>query len=121
VRITAMTNPFGGHVDLGPLGLPVTVLWIIVICNAINLIDGLDGLAAGTGILITLMLVALLVTPPGGAVSGAAGRRRGAARLSPVTTCRPPRSSWRLGASFLGFVLAARASCSLKCGPRWRR
>ncbi len=33
------------------MSLPVTILWIIVITNAINLIDGLDGLAAGTGLL----------------------------------------------------------------------
>ncbi len=40
--------PFAGTIvispDLAPL---VTVLWVIVIANAINLIDGLDGLAAG--------------------------------------------------------------------------
>jgi len=40
--------PFAGFMvlssDLQPL---VTVLWVIVIANAVNLIDGLDGLAAG--------------------------------------------------------------------------
>jgi len=33
--------------DLGWLGCPLTVLWIVGIINALNLIDGLDGLAAG--------------------------------------------------------------------------
>ncbi len=56
IRITIVTNPFGGVIVLGWLSLPITVLWIIVITNAINLIDGLDGLAAGTGILIALTL-----------------------------------------------------------------
>ena len=32
---------------LGPLSIPVTVLWIVAITNAVNLIDGLDGLAGG--------------------------------------------------------------------------
>lgn len=59
IRITIITNPFGGAISLGMLSLPVTVLWVIVITNAVNLIDGLDGLAAGTGILISLTMVAL--------------------------------------------------------------
>ncbi len=40
--------PFAGFVVLSPSILPlVTALWVIGICNAVNLIDGLDGLAAG--------------------------------------------------------------------------
>ncbi len=52
IRIDVISSPFGGPIVLGWLSLPVTVLWIIVITNGMNLIDGLDGLAAGTGILI---------------------------------------------------------------------
>ena len=59
VRITAISNPFGGMITLGWLALPVTVLWIIIITNAVNLIDGLDGLAAGTVILIAATLFSL--------------------------------------------------------------
>jgi UDP-GlcNAc:undecaprenyl-phosphate GlcNAc-1-phosphate transferase len=36
-----------GLLRLGWLDWPVTVLWIVAITNAVNLIDGLDGLAAG--------------------------------------------------------------------------
>ena len=40
--------PFAGFVVLGPSILPiVTAAWVVALCNAINLIDGLDGLAAG--------------------------------------------------------------------------
>jgi UDP-GlcNAc:undecaprenyl-phosphate/decaprenyl-phosphate GlcNAc-1-phosphate transferase len=39
------------HLDLGLLAVSVTFLWIIGITNAFNLIDGLDGLAAGLGII----------------------------------------------------------------------
>lgn len=60
VRITMIGNPFGEPIALDWLSLPVTVLWIIIITNAINLIDGLDGLAAGTGILISISLFFLL-------------------------------------------------------------
>jgi len=34
-------------IDLGVLAIPLTLLWIIGVTNAFNLIDGLDGLAAG--------------------------------------------------------------------------
>lgn len=37
-----------GVVELGWLSYPLTMLWIVGITNAINLLDGLDGLAAGT-------------------------------------------------------------------------
>ena len=59
IRIDGITNPAGGVLYLGWLSLPVTILWILVITNAINLIDGLDGLAAGTGILVSLIMLLL--------------------------------------------------------------
>lgn len=52
IGIHNLPNPFGDPMALGWLSLPVTVLWVVMITNAINLIDGLDGLAAGTSILI---------------------------------------------------------------------
>lgn len=45
--IDKMTIPFLGTVELGGLGIMMTILWIVAASNAINLIDGLDGLAAG--------------------------------------------------------------------------
>jgi UDP-GlcNAc:undecaprenyl-phosphate/decaprenyl-phosphate GlcNAc-1-phosphate transferase len=39
--------PLVGQVDLGLLSEPVSLLWIVGVTNAINLIDGLDGLAGG--------------------------------------------------------------------------
>jgi UDP-GlcNAc:undecaprenyl-phosphate GlcNAc-1-phosphate transferase len=40
--------PFADFVILSPDWAPlVTVIWVVVMCNAVNLIDGLDGLAAG--------------------------------------------------------------------------
>ncbi|MCI0495121.1 undecaprenyl/decaprenyl-phosphate alpha-N-acetylglucosaminyl 1-phosphate transferase [candidate division KSB1 bacterium] len=46
-RITSVANPFGEPFSLGLFSYPFTLLWIVGITNAINLIDGLDGLAAG--------------------------------------------------------------------------
>jgi UDP-GlcNAc:undecaprenyl-phosphate GlcNAc-1-phosphate transferase len=45
--VPVLTNPFDGSVSSGPLSVPLTVAWVLVVTNAINLIDGLDGLAAG--------------------------------------------------------------------------
>ena len=56
-RISAITNPFGASISLGYLAIPVTVLWIVGITNAMNLIDGLDGLAAGLSIIVCFTLL----------------------------------------------------------------
>lgn len=51
LKLTSITLPYFGMVELGWLSLPVTIIWIISITNAINLIDGLDGLATGVAII----------------------------------------------------------------------
>ncbi len=52
VRVEFMTNfILGGMFPLYIFSAPFTVLWIVAIINAVNLIDGLDGLAAGTSII----------------------------------------------------------------------
>lgn len=51
----------GSHyLVLGPFAIPVTILWIVGLTNAINLIDGLDGLSCGVSAICSLSL--LLVT-----------------------------------------------------------
>jgi UDP-GlcNAc:undecaprenyl-phosphate GlcNAc-1-phosphate transferase len=56
-RIESLSNPLGGKVALGPLALPITLLWLVGMSNAFNLIDGLDGLAAGLGLVSTVALL----------------------------------------------------------------
>jgi UDP-GlcNAc:undecaprenyl-phosphate GlcNAc-1-phosphate transferase len=48
--VRLVSNPLGEPFLLGWLSLPLTVLWVVGVSNAFNLIDGLDGLAAGVGI-----------------------------------------------------------------------
>lgn len=59
--IRAISSPLGGSIELGLLGFPVTLLWFMGCMNAVNLMDGLDGLAAGICLFvgITLFLVSL--------------------------------------------------------------
>jgi len=56
-RIDQVTISAGTSLSLGWLGAPLTVLWIVAVTNAVNLIDGLDGLAGG----ITIVTVGALM------------------------------------------------------------
>ncbi len=56
-RITILTNPFGSDIGLGYISLPLTIIWFLLVINAINLIDGLDGLATGISAITFLVLL----------------------------------------------------------------
>lgn len=56
-RVNFLTNPFGRDFMLGGLSLPMTIFWYLVIMNAINLIDGLDGLATGIAAIVSAVLL----------------------------------------------------------------
>ena len=45
--VPLLTNPFGEAIATGPFDLPLTIIWVLVVINAVNLIDGIDGLATG--------------------------------------------------------------------------
>ncbi len=47
---------FGYRIELGPLAIPITVLWLIGCINALNLIDGMDGLASVVGLSTAAMM-----------------------------------------------------------------
>lgn len=51
----------GEPIQLGVLSLPITILWLVGVANAVNLIDGMDGLAAGVSLIsaLTIWSVAL--------------------------------------------------------------
>lgn len=51
-------------INIGYLTVPLTILWIVGCTNAVNLIDGLDGLAVGVSAIssLTMFVVALFVT-----------------------------------------------------------
>lgn len=51
------------YINLNWLSVPVTIIWIVAITNAVNFIDGLDGLAVGVSAISTacLLIIALIV------------------------------------------------------------
>ena len=109
-RIDQIANPFGDPIQLGVLGLPFTLLWIAGVVNAMNLIDGLDGLAGGVALVAvaTTFAVAALRGEPlmvlftaalAGAIVGFLFYNFNPASIFMGDT----------GSMFLGFVLATTA------------
>ena len=58
-NIQLLTNPFGKTIVWGYFSFPVTILWFLLVVNAFNLIDGLDGLASGIAIIVATVLLAV--------------------------------------------------------------
>jgi UDP-GlcNAc:undecaprenyl-phosphate GlcNAc-1-phosphate transferase len=50
-RIDAIALPAGAPISLGWLSVPLTLLWLVGVTNAFNIIDGLDGLASGVALI----------------------------------------------------------------------
>lgn len=61
VRIEWLTNPFGDMLYMDYFSVPITIMWVVSLTNTVNLIDGLDGLAAGVSTIasVTILMVAL--------------------------------------------------------------
>jgi UDP-N-acetylmuramyl pentapeptide phosphotransferase/UDP-N-acetylglucosamine-1-phosphate transferase len=61
--IQALSVPLVGPVVLGAFSFPVTLFWFLGCMNAVNLLDGLDGLAAGVCVFVsvTLLLMSLFL------------------------------------------------------------
>lgn len=60
--IERITLPVIGMIDLGFFSVIITVFWVVGITNAINLIDGLDGLATGvTTIALTSIFIMAII------------------------------------------------------------
>jgi UDP-GlcNAc:undecaprenyl-phosphate GlcNAc-1-phosphate transferase len=111
VSISHISNPFNGYfVALGLVTVPLTLLWLVGMTNAVNLIDGLDGLAAGVTAISagTLFFVALRTHQIGAALLmlALAGAALGFLRynFNPASIFLGDSGSY-----FLGFVLAASA------------
>lgn len=95
------------YLNLGWLAVPVTIIWIVAITNAVNFIDGLDGLAVGVSAISTasLLVIALMVAEMNvsvilaallGACVGFIPYNKNPAKIFMGDT----------GATFLGFILA---------------
>lgn len=55
-NVPLVTNPFGAPIPAGWWSGPIVVAWVVIVINAINLIDGLDGLASGVVLIVSATL-----------------------------------------------------------------
>ena len=89
------------------LSIPISVLWIVAITNAVNLIDGLDGLACGVSTIssMTMLVIALTVAEAQVAIlmAALAGACIG---FLPYNLNPAKIFMGDTGSTFLGFVLA---------------
>ena len=106
VRIDVITDPFGDYIYLEFLAIPATIFWVVGLTNTVNLIDGLDGLAAGvSSTAVTIFLVAMEEGIPFVAMVTAA--LAGAAVGFLYYNFNPARIFMGdTGSMFLGFMLA---------------
>ena len=93
--------------ELGWLSYPITILWIVGITNAVNLIDGLDGLACGVSTIssMTLLVIALRLAEPDVAILTAA-LAGGCLGFLPYNLNPAKIFMGDTGSTFLGFILA---------------
>jgi UDP-GlcNAc:undecaprenyl-phosphate/decaprenyl-phosphate GlcNAc-1-phosphate transferase len=100
------------------LALPLTIFWVLLITNAFNLIDGLDGLAAGSAFFSTLVVFASSLFAPNPTVAllaiVLAGAILGFLRFNfhPATIFLGDS-----GSMFIGYVLAALALAGSQKAP----
>ena len=110
-QIDVLSNPNIFSSDpywhLGVLSIPISVLWIVAITNAVNLIDGLDGLACGVSTIssMTMLVIALTVAEAQVAIlmAALAGACIG---FLPYNLNPAKIFMGDTGSTFLGFVLA---------------
>ena len=92
---------------LGGWSIPVSILWIVAITNAVNLIDGLDGLADGISTIgaLTMLILALILGEHD--ISLMCGALVGACVGFLPYNMNPARIFMGdTGSTFLGFILA---------------
>jgi UDP-GlcNAc:undecaprenyl-phosphate GlcNAc-1-phosphate transferase len=106
-RVETLGVPGIGAWSTGAFALPITLFWVLLVTNAINLIDGLDGLACGVALVATLG-AGMLLAPTGGPLLLTAAALAGALlgflwfNLNPALIFMGDA-----GSLFVGFVLSA--------------
>ena len=107
-RLERLAFPWGGEVELGLAAPVLTVMWVVFFTNAINLIDGKDGIAVGVSVLAAATLAQVAAHAHHPAVALLLVTLAGAG-LGFLPFNLPPASSilGDSGALLMGFVLGA--------------
>ncbi|HWL81047.1 MAG TPA: MraY family glycosyltransferase [Roseomonas sp.] len=105
--VDRLALPWYGILELGPLGAVLTVFWIVACTNAVNFMDGLDGLIGGT-VLIACVGLGIVAETQGGWFIYAACLILAAGVLGFLPFNLSPARIFMgdVGSQFLGFILA---------------
>ena len=111
LRIDRLTNPFGSslfdYLDFGVFSYPITIIWIVAITNAVNFIDGLDGLACGVSCISSLNMLVIALLCSNAEVSILMAALTGACLGFVPYNFNPAKIFMGdTGSTFLGFMLA---------------
>lgn len=110
IFIDQLSIPPFGWVNLGWVGLLITIIWIVGLTNAYNFMDGIDGLAAGTAVVASAFF-AYITFNEGSLFIYIASYTVLAGSLGFLVFNRPPARIFMgdVGSAFLGFVFAVMA------------
>ena len=102
-----LSIPYVGAVSIGWIGVPATLVWLLFTTNAVNFMDGLNGLASGVT-LIACGFLAVIAIGHGGAFCYAASGLLGAGILGflPFNFPRARIFMGDVGSQFCGFMIA---------------
>jgi UDP-GlcNAc:undecaprenyl-phosphate/decaprenyl-phosphate GlcNAc-1-phosphate transferase len=97
---------FGHVIELGIFAYPVTLLWLLAAINALNLIDGADGMASTAGAILSLAL-AVLCVQNGNFIGGAVAAALAGSLLGFLLYNRPPATIYLgdAGSMVIGLML----------------
>jgi UDP-GlcNAc:undecaprenyl-phosphate GlcNAc-1-phosphate transferase len=102
--------PYFGAVSIGWLGVPVTAAWLLFTTNAMNFIDGLNGLASGVALIACLFLAGIAAVYGGWFAYAACGLlAAGIAGFLPFNFPKARIFMGDVGSQFCGFILAVLA------------
>ncbi len=105
-----LSLPMIGTVELGLLGTLITLFWIMGCTNAVNFMDGLDGLVAGTLVIACAALAAIALSLGGGFIYAASlFLAAGFLGFLPFNLHRARIFMGDVGSQFAGFMLAVLA------------
>ena len=107
IRLRVIDIPLLGMIKFGIFEIPITVLWILAVVSFYNFMDGIDGLAAGVGVIVTAFL-AYIAWEVGNSDILILSLLLGSSCLGFACYNFPPAKIFMgdVGSTFMGYILA---------------